>query len=148
MKLQHLSSTLRIWGGRVRSKRRHSADEMAWARSQWEAGHVVPYYLTSAFNLKGLTGPSVDIACGAQEPDVDQWEAGIKYPTWEQLLKTAELCEVSPAALMRRPVDIAERQRLPKPPTVYLGRCLGGRPCFMTFTAEAIAAVVPPTHAP
>jgi hypothetical protein len=38
-----------------------------------------------------LEGPEVDIACGAKEPDVDRWEEGELYPTWEQLVLLAEL---------------------------------------------------------
>ncbi|MCT6735496.1 hypothetical protein [Rhodococcus qingshengii] len=119
------------------------AEEFAWARSQWEAGGVVPYYLTSAMDRKGLSGPSVDIDCGAAEPAVNEWEAGTRYPTWEQLLKAATLCEVSPAALVRRPTDPEMAARFPTPPTVYLGRCASHqRPCIMEFTEDAVAAVV------
>ncbi|MCZ9635268.1 hypothetical protein [Rhodococcus sp. BH5] len=33
----------------------------------------------------------MDIACGTEEPTVDEWEAGQRYPTFEQLLLLAEL---------------------------------------------------------
>jgi hypothetical protein len=122
---------------RWRSQRR--GDELAWAHCQWEQGNVVPHYLTCAFNSRGLTGPDVDLACGAEEPDVDRWEAGTKYPTWEQILRTAKLCRVSPASLMRLSPDPAERAKLPEPPPATYSRC--GVP-IMTFTDEAIAAIL------
>ncbi len=37
------------------------------------------------------TAAGVDIACGAQEPAVDEWEAGTRYPSFEQLLALAAL---------------------------------------------------------
>ncbi|ULD38841.1 hypothetical protein [Rhodococcus qingshengii] len=117
---------------------------MAWARTQWESGGVVPHYLTVALNQKGLSGPGVDIACGAAEPDVNQWEAGVKYPTWSQLLKTAALCEVSPAALVRRPTVLEDRDRLPAPPTAYMGRCAPYSSPVMEFASDAVAAVLVP----
>lgn len=38
-----------------------------------------------------FVGEWVDVACGVQEPAVDRWEAGLLYPTWEQLCKLAVL---------------------------------------------------------
>lgn len=65
--------------------------DLAKARRKWEAGLVVPWRITIALDAKSLYGPEVDEACGAREPDVDQWEAGELYPTWEQMLLLAEL---------------------------------------------------------
>lgn len=53
-----------------------------------------PKRITLALDAKGLYGPEVDIACGAQEPDVDRWETGELVPTAEQLVKLAALTEV------------------------------------------------------
>lgn len=59
------------------------------AHEAWRLGKVVPHRITIA--LGDLEGPGVDEACGAREPAVDEWEAGVRYPTWEQLLLLAEL---------------------------------------------------------
>lgn len=61
------------------------------ARAAWERGDVVPHRITLALDLGQHYGPGVDRACGVEEPAVDQWEAGILYPTFEQLLALAEL---------------------------------------------------------
>ncbi|MGV9836660.1 hypothetical protein ACWDUL_21065 [Nocardia niigatensis] len=67
----------------------------AEGRRLWRAGRLIPWRITIALDHKGLEGPGVDIACGATEPAVDQWEAGILYPTWEQTRLLAELCGVT-----------------------------------------------------
>lgn len=75
---------------RARSRHLAAAAEQE-ARRLWEAGKVVPHRITMALNVRGLYGPEVDEACGVVEPDVDRWEAGELYPTWEQLGLLAEL---------------------------------------------------------
>lgn len=55
------------------------------------SGRVVPARITIALDRCGLQGPEVDTACGAEEPAVDMWEAGLWVPTPEQLVKLAEL---------------------------------------------------------
>lgn len=50
----------------------------------WQAGKLIPWRITFALDSIEADGPEVDIACGAREPDVDHWELGIKYPTWDQ----------------------------------------------------------------
>lgn len=79
-----------ILADKHRAAASHERD-LAQARSNWASGLVVPWRITAALNLKGLYGPEVDVACGAQVPDVDRWETGELYPTWEQLLLLAEL---------------------------------------------------------
>jgi hypothetical protein len=113
------------------------------ARRQWQAGDVVPYRITVALDSHGLQGPEVDEACGAQEPDVDMWEAGTKYPTWEQLCKLAELTGVTPAFFMLQPSG-----HVPLETSMRFHR-IGGRiddrrqpPPVRSFTPEAIAATV------
>lgn len=64
------------------------------ARRAWEAGLVRPDMLTLWLDYRGLDGPGVDAACGVREPTVDLWEAGRVYPSWEQLLALAKLCQV------------------------------------------------------
>lgn len=68
---------------------RPSVHDSAYAA--WRRGEVNPCALTMALDSRGLYGPQVDIACGVQEPAVDQWEAGALYPSWEQLLALAVL---------------------------------------------------------
>lgn len=65
--------------------------DLAKARTRWAAGLVVPWRITTALDAANLFGSEVDAACGAQEPDVDRWEAGELNPTWEQLVLLANL---------------------------------------------------------
>ena len=67
----------------------------------WRAGALVPYHLTRMLDANGLYGPEVDLACGAEEPAVDEWEAGTRYPTWAQLVALADLVGVQPAYLFK-----------------------------------------------
>jgi hypothetical protein len=80
---------------RNQSAARRTADD-EHAHRAWAEGRVVPHSITIALDSRSLYGPEVDEACGAKEPDVDRWEAGDLYPTWEQLRKLAELCGVTP----------------------------------------------------
>lgn len=61
------------------------------AYRRWRAGLVCPHRITMALDMHDLHGPDVDIACKAAEPEVDQWEAGERYPSWAQLVALAEL---------------------------------------------------------
>ncbi len=63
------------------------------AQEAWRRGQVIPHRITTALDLRALYGPEVDAACGVQEPAVDEWEEGVRYPTWEQLLALAELTD-------------------------------------------------------
>ena len=49
--------------------------------------------------------PDVDIACGAQEPACGDWEAGTRYPSFEQLLALAALTHQSPDSFTAREGD-------------------------------------------
>ncbi|HZN71229.1 MAG TPA: hypothetical protein VFC00_06045 [Micromonosporaceae bacterium] len=51
----------------------------------------VPARITIALDFRGLEGPEVDIACGAEEPAVDLWECGVEVPTAEQVRLLADL---------------------------------------------------------
>ena len=73
---------------------REQDDEVAY--KLWRAGQIHPFRITMALDARRLCGPQVDAACGAAEPDVDLWEAGKLYPTWEQVRLLAELCGVPP----------------------------------------------------
>lgn len=94
----------------------------------WRAGRLVPWNITISLDAAELFGPEVDIACGAEEPDVDHWEAGILYPTWEQVKALAKLCGVTPIMFVREPLPIGwttlcyhppfSRQAVPDPAPV------------------------------
>lgn len=68
------------------------------AHAGWLAGELIPYRITMYLDARGLEGPDVDERCLAREPQVDLWEAGRLYPSWEQLLALAELVEAPPRA--------------------------------------------------
>ena len=82
-----------------RAARRRRDDEIAY--ELWRAGAVRPCWLTYALDQHDLYGPKVDRACGVEEPAVDLWEEGRRYPTWEQLVALARLCGVTPRMLTR-----------------------------------------------
>lgn len=63
-------------------------------RELWRAGKLIPWYITALLDHGGHVGPQVDLACHAQEPEVDRWEAGQLYPTWDQTVALARLLDV------------------------------------------------------
>lgn len=75
---------------RARARHAQAATEQN-AYRQWDAGLLVPHQITIALDARELYGPEVDAACGAAEPDVDRWEAGELYPTWDQLKALSKL---------------------------------------------------------
>jgi hypothetical protein len=72
------------------------------AREKWAAGLMVPSMITYALDAQGLYGPLVDKACGAKEPDVDMWEAGTLYPTWDQVMALSRLTDFAPIRFMQQ----------------------------------------------
>lgn len=82
------------------------ADEQE-AYRKWDAGLLVPHRITLALDARGLEGPDVDAACGAAEPDVDRWEAGELYPTWEQLKLLSNLTGLALRFFFLPPVPMA-----------------------------------------
>jgi hypothetical protein len=87
----------RAWTQRVVEEHRVEDEQ---ARQKWLMGLVVPAHITMALDGAGLYGPEVDWACGVQEPAVDNWEAGRLYPSWEQILRLAELTGRRPSYFM------------------------------------------------
>jgi len=74
----------------------HRKASLALAHQRWRDGKLYPWRITLALDYGGHEGPEVDVACGVAEPCVDMWEDGHLYPTWEQLLKLAELTGFQP----------------------------------------------------
>lgn len=112
-------------------------------RQRWARGEVIPNRITVALDAAGLYGPEVDTACGAAEPDVDRWESGDLYPTWEQLQALADLTGLAVSAFFLRPVTVEWttaqfhiKNYEPPPPPV------------LAFKPEALrAAGIEPPHA-
>jgi hypothetical protein len=86
-------SALRAERNRTAASRRED-NQLAYRR--WRAGQVCPARITMALDLRQLYGPDVDHACNAAEPEVDQWEAGERYPRWDQLCALADLTGFTP----------------------------------------------------
>ena len=117
------------------------------AHDAWERGDVVPHRITLALDIRELYGPDVDRSCGVEEPAVDQWEEGILYPTWEQLLALAEPVDF-PVEFFLTPTDgdihalgpgvmfACYRSRRNWNPVVEIPAPV------LAFTPEAIAATV------
>lgn len=108
------------------------------AHRQWAAGLVVPDTITLSLDAMGLDGPEVDAACGATEPDVDRWEAGELYPTWEQLKLLATLTGRTPIMFMKsyarlRTDDTSARFHMPLAEEEA--------PLVLAFTPEAITTM-------
>lgn len=61
-----------------------------------EAGHLNPKRVTLALDSIDAEGPDVDVACGAVEPAVDEWEAGTRIPSVDQLLALARYTGMRP----------------------------------------------------
>ncbi|MEA1798290.1 MULTISPECIES: helix-turn-helix domain-containing protein [Rhodococcus] len=82
---------------------RRAAHDLAY--EHWITGALAPYRITRALDAAELYGPEVDVACGVQEPAVDEWEAGTRYPSFEQLLALAALTHQSPDSFIAREGD-------------------------------------------
>lgn len=83
--------------------RQGRARDLQIARKKWAAGMVVPNHITCALDMCELYGPEVDEKCLAKEPDVDMWEAGVLYPSWEQIVALSRLTGLWPTWLMGPP---------------------------------------------
>lgn len=131
-----------IAASNIRAMRHRQDEEVAF--KLWRSGQVRPYRITMALDARQLYGPQVDEACGAQEPDVDLWEAGKLYPTWRQVQLLAKLCGVTPrfftekdrslpilATTMRFHMSAAELKELESEP-----------PPAWEFPADVVAATV------
>lgn len=67
----------------------------------WRSGAMIPHRITFALDLRGLQGPEVDRLCEAAEPEVDEWEAGTRYPRLVQLRALADLTDMHPLWFFR-----------------------------------------------
>lgn len=121
---------------RNRSRMRRAANDRI-AYKLWRAGELQPYLITRVLDLNGLYGPEVDRACGAEEPDVDLWEAGKLYPTWRQVLLLAKLCGTTPRYLCTKRDPLrAERT------TLRFHMPLDDRPTVWAFDLDAVKRTV------
>lgn len=108
----------------------------ARAEALYRGGHLSPWRITVALDAKGLDGPEVDAACGAAEPDVDLWEAGVLYPTWEQVQRLAALCGVTPRFLMDDAPDRARQMYVSS--TLRFHHPMEGTVIVEKFAPEAV----------
>jgi transcriptional regulator with XRE-family HTH domain len=111
------------------------------AREAWERGQVIPHRITTALDLRALYGPEVDAACGVEEPAVDEWEQGVRYPTWEQLLALAELTGF-PVKFFTNMLPCAPIRACDTTLAFHTRGHLEGREPVLAFTPEAIRAGV------
>lgn len=113
------------------------------AYEAWRRGQVVPHRITTALDLRELYGPEVDRACGVEEPAVDEWEAGLRYPTWEQLQALAELTDFPPKfftnILPAAPVRVSDTTLV-----FHMGKRdrIEDREPVLAFTPDAVRATV------
>lgn len=97
-----------------------------------------PGRITAALDLRGLYGPYVDMACGGEEPMVDQWEAGTRIPSAAQV----ELL----AALTEFPVDFFYRPESPTLGAIWM--CSRKKPDRNTPRCQRIEPKPPVTPPP
>lgn len=64
---------------------------MTWYSAQFARRTPNRKRITIALDIAGLYGPEVDRALGGEEPMVDEWEAGIRVPTFAQVEALAAL---------------------------------------------------------
>lgn len=102
----------------------------------WAAGLLKPWRITVALDSRNLFGPAVDTACGAREPDVDLWEAGKLYPTWEQTKLLAELVGTTPEFLCAA----GEPLRVSQTSLRFHGHEDPYEPLVWSYPAEVVAA--------
>lgn len=114
--------------------------------SEWAAGRLCPDRITLTLDAKGLEGPEVDAQCLAQEPEVDLWEAGELYPTWEQTKALAHLCGVTPRFLMQ---DSIAGHRIEAHETTlrFQAELPDPTPPVLAFTEQAIRERMNPRQA-
>lgn len=122
---------------RGRAKLARAADDGV-AYKLWRAGELRPYRITRALDARRLDGPEVDEACGAHEPDVDLWEAGKLYPTWEQVVLLAKLTGVTPRLLCTRGQDLSVSDTSLR----FHGYRDDGEPPITTYPPDVVAATV------
>lgn len=132
--------------------KRKVLDDLATERREreafeaWRQGLVRPFRITWALDSRDLYGPEVDLALGVQEPAVDEWEAGVRYPTWEQLQALAKLTDYPLTFFTRSPGPVVlgwrhTSMRFHVPKAVYAEMVVAGDP-VIAFLPEAVKAVV------
>lgn len=79
-----------------------------------EGRRATPRRCTLVLDAVQAEGAWVDAACGAAEPEVDLWEAGHLYPSWENTVRLA--------ALTGTPLEVL-LSREPMGPDTSFARC-------------------------
>jgi hypothetical protein len=128
----------------ITAKRKKAFNQAKAARARWDAeledgwrrGKVRPYLITRALDLANLHGPDVDAMVGAEEPDVDNWEAGTLYPSLQQLRLLSEVSGFPPSFL------VAETPELMSPAMFLCDRSKRGHDPFVP-AAPLVAAFTP-----
>jgi hypothetical protein len=86
--------------GPSRAKQARISRVLARVDAAAEHNHPVDYYagktptparITTALDLSDLYGPEVDHALGGEEPMVDEWESGVRVPSFAQVQALAGL---------------------------------------------------------
>lgn len=103
-------------------------------RELWRAGKLVPWYITFHLNSGDHNGPQVDIACHAEEPAVDNWELGRRYPNWDQTVALARLVNVRVRNLTHPEARPHHQPERPK-------RRPGRQVAILSFEPSAVEAV-------
>lgn len=116
------------------------------AHDAWAQGLVRPFRITHALDSRELYGPEVDIALGGREPMVDEWEAGVRYPTWEQVQALAKLTDYPLVFFTRSPGKIPvgwrhTSMRFHVPKAAYAEMVAAGD-LVLAFLPEAVREVV------
>lgn len=116
---------------------RISDTDLKSVEPDWRSGRVVPWRITFALDTRNLYGPEVDIACGTEEPAVDEWESGKRYPTLDQLGALAQLTGFPLRFFtVRGPApDVRDTTLIHHLPPRELARL---KPAIAAFTDEAI----------
>ena len=114
---------------------------MAEGKPLWAGGKLIPAAISMRIEMHLIShpehdGPAFDPLVLAAEPEVDHWEAGILYPTWEQTVALCELTGTIVNGLCDAPLPIRST-------SLWLHMTQGERdswvPPVMSFTQQALA---------
>lgn len=109
---------------------------------EWMSGALLPRRCTLALDAVQAQGAWVDAACGATEPEVDLWEAGQLYPSWENTVRLAALTGTLLEALLSR------EPLAPEPTFTRCGNSLFGKELRQSFLPALVELTVSADPAP